>query len=596
MNIQFSFSGLVSIFRFDNIVSPIMPSLCSPILLSMMRGILFFLVGISFLIFTAWGGGARADNSAGIDTPGGDVRGLNCLAEANQDCDGDGYKNNVDVDDDGDGLIEIATAAELDAVRYALRGDGRRLSEGGKLDTAGCGGDGGITFCSGYELITDISLVDYTNWQPLGHDTNGLKTGCQGASFSGTFEGNGFGISDLIINRPNEDCVGLFGSIAKYSEIRNLRLSTEAVIGKNFVGGLMGGGDELARIHSFSVVAGEVSAMGDAVGGLVGWGESIQIHSSSVVVGEVSGAGDAVGGLVGYGKLAQIVSSSVVAGEVSGTGDSVGGLVGWGGLTQIVSSSVVVGELRGTGKSVGGLAGQGKEARIYSSSAVADEVSGNSRVGGLVGQGEEAWVYSSSAVADEVSGTDDVGGLVGDGPKSRIHSSSVVVGEVRGSSRVGGLVGHFSFGRVAYSYVISGSNTAMLVGYSRMTGIAFYWDSETSGKSSDKLGEAKASDALRSPTDYEGIYTSWSDWTDIFNGGDDEPLAVWCDKNNSKRIEPDERTDSNFVWDFGTSSEYPAIRCSPLNPAEWRSWWSLDKGGKPRLNQARLNKLLPASN
>ena len=66
----------------------------------------------------------------------------------------------------------------------------------------------------------------------------------------------------------------------------------------------------------------------------------------------------------------------------------------------------------------------------------------------------------------------------------------------------------------------------------------------------------------------------------------DEPLAVWCDKDNSGSIEEGEDTDDNLIWDFGTSSEYPAIRCTPITPGEWRSWWSLDESGNPALNRA----------
>ena len=70
------------------------------------------------------------------------------------DCDNDGAGDGADIDDDGDGLIEITTPVELNAVRYALEGDGRRLLRNGVLNTDGCGGDGSITSCNGYELVT----------------------------------------------------------------------------------------------------------------------------------------------------------------------------------------------------------------------------------------------------------------------------------------------------------------------------------------------------------------------------------------------------------------------------------------------------------
>ena len=452
-----------------------------------------------------------------------------------EDCDMDGEADGTDIDDDGDGLIELANATELDAVRHQLDGTGRKLSESGTLDQTGCGGDGGTT-CSGYELVADISLANYRagkGWQPLGHDTDSGNGGCQGAAFDGTFEGNGFMISDLNISRSAEDCVGLFGHITANSEIRNLRLSGEAVIGNIRVGGLVGSGDS-ARIVSSLVVMKEIIG-GAVTGGLVGWGESATIHSSLVVVGQLRDGGSGGGGLVGNGQMARIHSSSVVAGQVRGT-TFVGGLAGDGrnGI-QIVSSSVVVGQVSGSGQSISG--------------------------------------------------------LVGNGGDSRIVSSSVVVAEVSGTDATGVLTGDFNFGKVAYSYVVSGSDTPVLAGIGSGTGVASYWDSETSGVTSGNHGEAKTSDELRTPEGYDGIYADWDKDMDIF-GNEDEPLAVWCDKDNSGNIEAGEKTDDNRIWDFGTSSEYPAIRCTPIGPTEWRNWWSLNSTGEPELNQMLLNQEL----
>ena len=95
------------------------------------------------------------------------------------------------------------------------------------------------------------------------------------------------------------------------------------------------------------------------------------------------------------------------------------------------------------------------------------------------------------------------------------------------------------------------------------------------------------------PTGYTRIYADWDDETDIFGDGD-EPLAVWCDKDNSGSIEAGEETDDNRIWNFGTSSEYPAIRCTPIAPAEWRSWWFLNGTGEPQLDESRLDELLPS--
>ncbi len=467
---------------------------------------------------------------------GAEARGCAKLA----DCDNDGAMDGTDMDDDGDGLIELVRAAELDAVRYALRGDGRRLSDSAELNTTGCGGDDGITSCSGYELVADISLAAYSGgagWRPLGNDTDSSTVGCQGAAFNGTFEGNGFMISDLSIRRSGENCVGLFGYIAAGVTIRNLTLRAERVIGEN------------------------------EVGGLVGFGRSARIHSSSVVVGEVSGTGGDVGGLIGYCRNATIISSSVVVGEVRGNRHAVGGLAGGGFESRIVSSSVVAGEVNMIGSWIGGLVGYGVSAQIVSSSVVVGEVRGSNSVGGLVGYGDSARIVSSSVVAGEVN-------MIG--------------------SWIGGLAGNFVSGQVAYSYVVSGSDTNMLVGREGRTsaGVASYWDSETSGRNSGRLGEAKTSDELRIPTGYEGIYADWDDETDIFVSGEDVPLAVWCDRDNSGNIEEAEKIDDNLIWDFGGTNEYPAIRCTPISPADWRNWWSLNSAGEPELNQMLLDQEL----
>ena len=515
-------------------------------------------------------------------------------------CDSDTSADGMDIDDDGDGLIELATAAGLDAVRYALNGNGSKSAANAALDTTGCGGDGGIIECSGYELVADISLASYADneggkgWQPLGHDIDSATIGCQGTAFNGIFDGNGWTISDLNISRSAEDCVGLFGHMARGSEIRNLTLSGEAVAGRNRVGALVGESNS-ARIVAAEVVMDKLRGT-TAVGGLMGFSNDARVHSSSVEVAEVEGVGIGarIGGLMGGADSARIHSSSVVVGEVSG-GSNIGGLVGFGRLARVHSSSVVAAEVSGTSE-VGGLIGDGESGRVYSSSVVVNRVigaSGNPNVGGLVGAGGTARIHSSSVVVNEVSGDIRVSGLVGQGSTARIVSSSVVVGKVSGNDQFGPLAGNFDDGKVAYSYVVSGTNTPMLVGKeSGANGVASYWDSDTSEVTSGNIGAPQTTSELRSPTGYEMIYATWDDNTDLFGEGN-VPLAVWCDEDNSGSIESDEQTPGNLIWNFGDSDEYPAINCTPTSPAMWRSWWSLNSTGKPQIDQSLLDNMLP---
>ncbi len=519
------------------------------------------------------------------------------------DNDGDGCQDaSEDIDDDGDGLIEIATAAGLNSVRYALNGNGSRSAENEALDTIGCGGDGNITSCSGYELVMNISLANYRadkGWQPLGHDTDSGNIGCDGDAFDGTFDGNGWTISDLNISRSAEDCVGLFGHMARGSEIRNLTLSGEAVTARNRVGALVGEGNS-ARIVAAEVVMDKMRGV-TAVGGLMGLGNDVRVHSSSVEVAKVEGVGlgARIGGLIGSGEISRIHSSSVVVAEVSGS-SSVGGLVGFGNLARVHSSSVVAAKVSGFSE-VGGLIGDGENARVVSSSVVVNRVSGTSdNVGGLLGSATSirdpsspVWIVSSSAVVNEVSGNQRVSGLVGQGGTARIVSSSVVVGKMNGNNQMGGLAGNFDDAKAAYSYVVSGTNTPMLVGKeSGANGVASYWDSDTSDATSVNIGAPQTTNALRGPTGYEMIYATWDDNTDLFGEGN-VPLAVWCDEDNSGSIESDEETNANLIWDFGDSDEYPAINCTPTSPAEWRNWWSLNSTGKPQIDQSLLDERLP---
>ncbi len=496
---------------------------------------------------------SMGDGVGGEGDPSG--MGGDTMPDVNEpDGDKDGVADELDVDRDGDGLIEITTADGLNGVRYALDGSGRRLAEGDPLNTAGCGNGNTTTSCVGYELAANISLASYADadggkgWQPLGHDTNNATDGCQGSAFDGIFEGNGFVISDLRIQRLRTDCVGLFGHITESSEIHNLTLHADRVAGE------------------------------DSVGALVGDGSSAVIVSSSAEVRRVSGSSK-VGGLVGDGTGVQIVNSSIVVGEVSATNTNsyVGGLVGDGMNARIFYSFVKVGEVSGEIMWVGGLIGYGEAAEVVSSSVIANEVDGIRNVGGLIGYGEAAQVVSSSVVVGRVGSTDRrsdqaIGGLVGYGFDSQIYSSSVVARKVIGSDdQVGGLTGYGQRARGIYSYVISNSNITL---FGAENGEGAYNNASYINNLSSM------------PTDYTGIYASWNKTA--------EPLAVWCDRDNSESIESDERTNDNRIWDFGTENEYPAIRCTPIAPADWRDWWFLNRTtGDLQLDQARLNELLP---
>ena len=404
-----------------------------------------------------------------------------------------------DYDTDGDGLIEIRTLAQLDAVRHNLRGQSvpddaalHALAFPAPIDYLGCGSEG----CQGYELMADLDFDtdgsgaadagdtywnDGAGWLPLGA-SRFLTFG----SFRATFDGNGHTIANLFISRKSESYTGLFGALG--GVIRNLNVTDVDVTGNDAVGGLVG-------INYGSVVGSHTSGRvrgDDAVGGLVGdnYSGSITRSSSFATVTyegnfddpDVSFVFPGVGGLVGANGGP--ITFSYATGRVSGYPS--GGLVGWNGGGTISAS--------------------------YATGAVAGAAVGG---GGLVGRNDRGSGIYASYATGRVSGSDDVGGLVG--TNAGVITASYSTGPASTSAKTS------SFDR----------NVGGLVGEDERSGDneinASYWDSTTSG-----ITGGRSTAALQAPRGYSGIYGTWN-----------------------LDVDGDRRADD--PWDFGTSSQYPAL-------------------------------------
>ena len=285
------------------------------------------------------------------------------------------FEGDIDIDDDG--LIDINSLEELNAIRYQLDGTGYRDSENAPKITTGCPGNK----CKGYELKKDLDFNDdasYSSiankviwtegagWEPIGTDSNRFKA---------IFEGNGHTISNLRINRPNTNRVGLFG-YARGVTINNVDLLNVDITGGYYVGGLVG--YNRGTITN-SYATGAVTGTGDGVGGLVGrnWDGTI---TNSYATGAVTGS--SVGGLVGS-NYSGTITNSYATGAVTGTGDDVGGLVGYNRGT--ITNSYATGAVTGTGNNVGGLVGRNDSGTITNSYATGAVTGTGDDVGGLVG-------------------------------------------------------------------------------------------------------------------------------------------------------------------------------------------------------------------
>jgi hypothetical protein len=263
----------------------------------------------------------------------------------------------------------------LDTVRNNLNGEILLMND---LDSA----------TDGYTELASPTANEGQGWLPIGIWPD---------PFTGSFDGQGFEIKDLFIDRPGATNVGLFSFVNEGAIVEDVAVTDVDVTGDTYVGGLAGHSrGNLSNCHSTGIVTGDTY-----VGGLVGENGGIVSNSSSTA--SASGSFE-VGGLIGQNHAT--VRKSYSTG--SATGDSyVGGLVGWnkeGSLSDSYSSASVNGELL-----AGGLAGSSRATVVdcYSTGTV----TGLENVGGLLGRSYEGttsdsfWDIETSGQATSDGGT-----------------------------------------------------------------------------------------------------------------------------------------------------------------------------------------------
>ncbi len=496
----------------------------------------------------------------------------------------------VDHDGDNDGLIDVTSLLQLNAIRYDLNGDG--LPTGTNADTIayanaflggditassgrmGCPATGG---CTGYELLNNldfdenndgsITAADATywnsgaGWTPIGVASTGAAT-----AFSATFDGNDNTISNLFIADSTSTAtgggfVGLFGDVSGTIRdvglldvnITNTRTSTASSNNVGQTGALAGLLNAGGAVRGSYVAGGSVthntssaSATG-YTGCLLGYsnGTVSDSYATCNVVGTNNNS-LFIGGLIG--TAAGSVDSTYATGTVTitGTGSiAAGGLIGWAG--DRVSVSYATGNVSGSGTGrMGGLIGHmaGPSYANYATGNVSGSGTGTGvtdalsfKVGGLIGQinlGSGEYLRSSYATGN-VSGTGSgvkAGGLIGQVQVTDANSISAVyaIGTVSntstGTTATGGLAAQRG-----------GSITAAIT-YGR-------WDTQTTGQSTtagtliNTLGGLTTS-ALQSPTGYTGSYLNWNQNLDGQAGNDDP-------------------------WYFGATNQYPVLKYAGLD-------------------------------
>lgn len=199
----------------------------------------------------------------------------------------------------------VASLADLDAVRNDLAGDYVQTAD---IDASPTGTDGSAYWNSG------------AGWEPIGS----ILTG----NFTGTYDGGGYTISDLYIDRTTTR-VGLFGLINGGTVSNVLLVDCDITSTHNECGGIVG---YLTGTVQGCSVSGSISGS-SYVGGIAG-----RIPAASSIVecrctAAVSGSGNYIGGIAGYlqgsssGATINVIDS-FATGAVSANSYA-GGLVGY---------------------------------------------------------------------------------------------------------------------------------------------------------------------------------------------------------------------------------------------------------------------------
>ncbi len=216
--------------------------------------------------------------------------------------------------------VEISNVTELQAMENDLAGD--------------------------YVLVNDIDASATSGWNdgagfdPIGDSTN---------RFTGTFDGQRYTISDLYINRPSTDRIGLFGDVD--GNVESVKMIDGEITGKHYVG-LLGGfiGGHCNNIKVSGIVSGE-----DDVGGVAGRFSRYSTHRRLYSEVNVSG-NDKIGGITGSNGRGRIIDS-YATGNVNGNED-VGGIVGYATNSwDIIRNTYSMGNVTGV-SNVGALIGR----------------------------------------------------------------------------------------------------------------------------------------------------------------------------------------------------------------------------------------------
>ena len=277
---------------------------------------------------------------------------------------------------------KVRTATDLDAVREDLAGN--------------------------YLLMNDISLADYSSgegWRPIGDSWH--------TAFTGKFDGNDYTITNLTINRPEEDFVGLFGFIDGGS-VANLGVEIGAggVNGGIYVGGVAGyiensiitncySTGSISSYSYFPFVASSYSYSG----GITGY-----VYSSTITkcysIGDISSSSSFAysGGIAGIVSDNSTITNCYSTGNISSVLRSYSGGIAGNLRNSIITNCYSIGRISSDfsyAGSSGGIAGTVNTGTITNCVAINSLINGR-YAGGIVSLIYGPLMTSNNFAVDEI--------------------------------------------------------------------------------------------------------------------------------------------------------------------------------------------------
>ncbi len=364
------------------------------------------------------------------------------------------------------------------------------------------------------------NITNETSWggfKPIGSDDT---------PFSGRFDGLGYDIFGLTINRQ-QNFVGLFGAISGSAAVaRNFTINSGSISGLGNVGSVAGAvrnGALIENITNTADVSGE-----NQVGGIAGTLSS-QVNSSEktsvndlVNYGSVRGE-QMVGGILGYSSRVNIGGATANFGSVSGKDDNssnqIGGIVGQAyettigdGKNQIINQLNVTG-----GYNVGGIVGSLRGSNTVQNAANYGDVTAKGyvthndddakykyhKVDGILDTSKTVNVANAGGIAgraDGGTGTVDITNVQNYGDVSAKKEHSDDLGDYYTAGNVGGVVGRAENTTItnaenSENHVAGAHNVGGVVGY--LTGESVVDSSQNDGGDITATGARYANDFVK---------------------------------------------------------------------------------------------------